>query len=178
MPRALNKFIKQEDIRSKLEWQIKENSALNKVHEFLAGAKIDESLQNLIRLNPNFYRFMYSTCVNIVYMNRKEVQIQERYVKVYSNWQAKAQGGWIGQPINNNHVLQYPPIPLNTVVEQKQMNVDPLSEDEKKEILKEKKISTRTGKAQTENRRDERKENKNLQKKYLKIKIIKPCKYF
>ena len=73
MPRALNEFTKQEDIRSKLEWQIKENTALNKVHKFLAGANIDKSLQNLIRLNCNFYRFMYSTCVNIIYMNTKEV---------------------------------------------------------------------------------------------------------
>ena len=70
--------IHQEDIRSKLEWQVKENTALNKVHKFLAGANIDKSLQNLIRLNYNFYRFMYSTCVNIIYMNTKEVQIQER----------------------------------------------------------------------------------------------------
>ena len=72
MLRALTELIKQEDIRSKLEWQIKENTALNKAHEFLAGANIDKSLQNLISLNYNFYRFMYSTCVNIVYMNKKE----------------------------------------------------------------------------------------------------------
>ena len=57
MLRALNEFIKQEDISSKLEWQIRENN----VHEFLAGANIDESLQSLIRLNHRFYRFMYST---------------------------------------------------------------------------------------------------------------------
>ena len=50
MPRALNEFIKQEDISPKLELQIKENSALNKVnpalnkvHKFLAGVNIDES---------------------------------------------------------------------------------------------------------------------------------------
>ena len=50
MPRALNEFIKQEDISSKLELQIKENTALNKVnpalnkvHKFLAGVNIDES---------------------------------------------------------------------------------------------------------------------------------------
>ena len=72
MLRALTELIKQEDVRSKLEWQIKENIALNKAHEFLAGANIDKSLQNLISLNYNFYRFMYSTCVNIVYMNKKE----------------------------------------------------------------------------------------------------------
>ena len=91
MSRALNEFIKQEYIRSKLEWQIKENTALNKVHKFLTGANIDVSLQKLIRLNHNFYRFMHSTCVNIIYMNTKEVQIQERY----SNWQATNQGGCI-----------------------------------------------------------------------------------
>ena len=136
MPRTLNEFIKQEDIRSKLEWQIKKSTALNKVHKFLAGANIDKRLQNLIRLNHNFYRFMYSTCVNIIYMNMKEVQIQERYVEGYSNWQAMGQGSWIGQPMNNDYVSQYPPLHLHTVVEQKEINVDPLSEDEKKEILK------------------------------------------
>ena len=72
MLRALTELIKQEDISSKLKWQIKENTALNKAHEFLAGANIDRSLQNLISLNYNFYRFMYSNCVNIIYMNKKE----------------------------------------------------------------------------------------------------------
>ena len=140
MSRALKEFIKQENIRSKLEWQIKESTALNKVHEFLAGANIGESLQNLIRLNRNFYRFMYSTCINIICMNTKEVQIQEQYVEGYSNSEATAQGVWIGQPMNNNYVPQYPPLPLNTVVEQKQINVDSLSENEKKEILKRQKL--------------------------------------
>ena len=45
----------------KVEWQIKESTTLKKVHVFLAGANIDESFQNLIRLNQIFYRFMYST---------------------------------------------------------------------------------------------------------------------
>ena len=150
MPRALNEFIKQEDVRSKLEWQIKENATLNKVHKFLAGANIDENLQKLICVNHNFYRFMCSTCVNIIYMNTEEVKIQERSFEGYSNLQATPQVGWISQPMNNNYVPQYPPLPLNTAVKQKQINKDPLSEDEKKEI------STRTGKARTENRRDER----------------------
>ena len=70
-------------------------------------------------------------------MNTKEVQIQERY----SNWQATAQGGWISQHMNNNYVPQYPPLPLNMVVEQKQINVDPLSEVEKKEMLKRQKLA-------------------------------------
>ena len=45
MPSALKQFINQEDIRAKLEWKIKENTALNKVHEFLANANIDEQLK-------------------------------------------------------------------------------------------------------------------------------------
>ena len=61
MPRALNEFIKQEGIKSKLESQIKESTTLKKVHVLLAGANIDESFQNLIHLNQIFYRFMYST---------------------------------------------------------------------------------------------------------------------
>lgn len=64
-------------------------------------------------------------------MKTKKVQIQEQYVG-YSNWQATAQGSWIDQPMNNNYVPQYLPLPLNTVVDQKQINVDPLLEDEKK----------------------------------------------
>ena len=60
---------------------------------------------------------------------------------MYSNWQAMAQGGWLGRSMNNSYVPQYPPLPLNTVVEQKQINVDPLSEDEKKEILKRQKLA-------------------------------------
>ena len=60
MPKALKEFIKQENTRLRLEWQIKENTALNKVYKFLAGANIDKSLQNFICLNYNFYRFMYS----------------------------------------------------------------------------------------------------------------------
>ena len=38
--------------------------------------------------------------------------------------------------MNNSYVPQYPPLPLNTVVEEKQINVDLLLEDEKKEVLK------------------------------------------
>ena len=43
--------------------------------------------------------------------------------------------------MNNNYAPQYPPLPLNMVVTQNQINVDPLSEDEKKEILKRQKLA-------------------------------------
>ena len=43
--------------------------------------------------------------------------------------------------MNNIYVPQYLPLPLNTVVEQKQIKIDPLSEDEKKEILKRQKLA-------------------------------------
>ena len=43
--------------------------------------------------------------------------------------------------MNDSYVPQYPPLPLNTVFEQKQINVDPMSEDEKREILKRQKLA-------------------------------------
>ena len=131
MPKAPKEFIKQEDTRLKLEWQIKENTVLNKVYKFLTGANIDKSLQNLIYLNYNFYRLMYSLslCLKIIYMNTKDVQIQECYVEGYSKSQTVAQRGWIVQTMKNNYVLQYPPVLLNAVVEQKQMNLEALLEN-------------------------------------------------
>ena len=160
---------------SKKDWEtgiahIRNVFAYLTVHTFLTGANIDESLQKLIRLNHNFYRFMHSTCVNIIYMNTKEVQIQERY----SNWQATAQGGWISQHMNNNYVPQYPPLPLNMVVEQKQINVDPLSEVEKKEMLKRQKLAQE--RAKLEQKIDEinaLKRKQKLAEKIFKNKKIK-----
>ena len=64
MPPALKQLINQEDVRAKLEWKIKENSAFNKVHEFLANANIGEQIKQLIRVIHQFYRFLYLTCVH------------------------------------------------------------------------------------------------------------------
>ena len=84
MSPALKQFINQEDVRAKLEWKIKENTALNKVHEFLANANIDEQLKQLIRVNHQFYRFLYSTCVHNIYMNVTKMHIQERFMETYN----------------------------------------------------------------------------------------------
>ena len=54
MPKALNDFIKQEDVRRKIEWGIKENTALNIVHDFLKDGHLDKEMQSLIRMNHNF----------------------------------------------------------------------------------------------------------------------------
>ena len=126
MPPALKQFINQEDIRSKLEWKIKENTTLNKVHEFLANANTDEQLKQLIGVNHQFYRFLHSTCVHTIYMNVNEMHIQERFVETYNEWQSVAHGGWLGQQMNNPLMpkLQSPPLPPNTVVEQKRIDID------------------------------------------------------
>ena len=55
----------------KTEWDIKENTALNIVHDFLKDGYLDEDMQSLIRMNHNFYRFIYSTTINIIYFNTK-----------------------------------------------------------------------------------------------------------
>ena len=112
-------------------------------------------------------------------MNTKEAQIQERYVEGYSNWQATARRGWISQPINNNYVPQYPSLPSNTVVKQKQINVDPLLEDEKKETLTRQKLAQE--RAKLEQKIDEMnalKRKQKLAEKVFKNKKIKTCNYF
>ena len=119
MPSALKQFINQEDIRAKLEWKIKENTTLNKVHEFLANANIDEQLKQLIWINRQFYRFLYSACVHTIYMSVTEMHIQERFVETYTEWQSVAYGGWLSQQMNNPLMpqLQHPPLPPNTIVD-------------------------------------------------------------
>ena len=100
MPRALNEFIKK-GVRGKLEWEVKENTALNLVHNFLKDGHLDAELGTLIRLNHNFYRFIYSSVINAICFNTKEVDIQERFVSQFNEWQAKAAGGWISPPVNS-----------------------------------------------------------------------------
>ena len=50
MPKALNEFIKKEEVRAKLEWQVKDNTALNFVHNFLKDGHLHAELRTLIRL--------------------------------------------------------------------------------------------------------------------------------
>ena len=83
-PRALNDFIRREDVRKKLEWDIKENPALNMVHDFLNNSHLDLEMQKLIRINRTFYKFIFSTATNIIYHNTKEVQTQDRFVSAFN----------------------------------------------------------------------------------------------
>ena len=77
IPRAFQDFIKTDQIRRKLEWDIKENTALNLIQDFLIEGHLDLEMQRLIRLNHTFYKFIFSTASNIIYHNLKEIQTQE-----------------------------------------------------------------------------------------------------
>ena len=142
MPPALKHFTNQEDMRAKLKWKIKENIALNKVHKILTNANTDEQLKQLIRVNHQFYRFLNSMCLHTIYMNVTKIHIQERFMEKYSKWQSAPNGGWLGQQMNNSLMpqLQCSPLPPNTVVEQKRIDIDPpyLFEGEKKKQVKNK----------------------------------------
>ena len=94
-------LLKKEGVRAKLEWQVKENTALNLVQNFLKDRHLDSELLTLIRLNHNFYRFIYSSVIKVICFNTKEVNIQERFVSQFNEWQAKAAGGWISPPVNS-----------------------------------------------------------------------------
>ena len=50
MPKALNEFIKKEEVRAKLKWQVKDNTALNFIHNFLKDGHLHAELRTLIRL--------------------------------------------------------------------------------------------------------------------------------
>ena len=102
MPKSLNEFIKKEEVRAKPEWQVKEDTALNLVHNFLKDEHLDVELRTLIRLNHSFYRF--------IYFNTKEELIQERFVSQFNEWQAKAAGRWISLLVNS-YYAQPPPRP-------------------------------------------------------------------
>ena len=102
MPKSLNEFIEKEEVRTKPEWQVKEDTALNLVHNFLKDGHFDAELRTLIRLNHSFYRF--------IYFNTKEELIQERFVSQFNEWQAKAVGGWISLLVNS-YYAQPPPRP-------------------------------------------------------------------
>ena len=110
MPKVLNEFIRREDIRRKIEWHVKENAALNIVHDFLKDGHLDEEIQLLIRMNHNFYRFIYSTTINIIYFNTKEIHIQELFLEKYSERRSNAQGGWLSlsPPVNQYRCMGLP----------------------------------------------------------------------
>lgn len=96
MPKLLSEFIKKEEVRAKPEWQVKGDTALNLVHNFLKDGHFDAELRTLIRLNHSFYR--------IIYFNTKEELIQERFVSQFNEWQAKAVDRWISPPVNSYYV--------------------------------------------------------------------------
>ena len=123
-------------IRRKLEWDIKENTALNLIQDFLSDSHLDLEMQRLIRLNHTFYKFIFSTASNVIYHNSKEIQRQESFVRAFNEWQSKAPGGWLPPPPPPGsfqfqepvQVPQYAAYPPGAMVESKKINLDLLSE--------------------------------------------------
>ena len=144
IPRALQDFIKTDQIRRKLEWDIKENTALNLIQDFLSDGHFDLEMQRLIRLNNTFYKFIFSTASNVIYHNLKEIQTQESFVRAFNEWQSTTPGGWLPPPPPPAsfqfqvplEVKQYAPYPPGAMVESKKINLDPLSGKDRMAILK------------------------------------------
>ena len=175
MPRAINDFIWSEEVRRKLEWDIKENPALNLVHDFLSNGHLDLQMQKLIRINHTFYRFIFSTVTNIIYHSTKEVQTQDHFVSAFNEWQSRAQGGWLAPPVNpynfqtapaplpppQPEIPQYAPYPIE------KNRPAPLSEKEKAEILKRKILDQQ--KKELEHKLEEMNERKRKLKDFEKM---------
>ena len=114
MSAALNEYILRENVWRDPGWTIKENTALNKVQDFIEKANIDQKLILYIGTNHQTYRFIYLTLINTIYYFVKEEPMQNQFIQGFTAWQANAQGGWLSQP----QPLQYP----NVVVEQKPLD--------------------------------------------------------
>ena len=84
IPRALQDFIMIDQIRRKLEWDIKKNTALNLIQDFLSNNHLGLEKQHLIRLNHTFYNFIFSTASNVIYHNLKEIQTQESFAGAFN----------------------------------------------------------------------------------------------
>ena len=144
IPRALQDFIKTDQIRRKLEWDIKENTALNLIQDLLSDGHLDLEMKRLIRLNHTFYKFIFSTASNVIYHNLKEIQTQESFVRAFNEWQSTTPGGWLPPPPPPGsfqfqvpvEVKQYAPYPPGAMVESKNINLDLLSEKDRMAILK------------------------------------------
>ena len=98
IPRALQDFIKTDQICRKLQWDIKENTVLNFIQDFLSDSHLDLEMQHFIRLNHTFYKFIFSTASNVIYYNLKEIQTQESFARAFNEWQSTAPGGWLPTP--------------------------------------------------------------------------------
>ena len=159
IPRALQDFIKTDQIHRKLEWDIKENTALK---------DLDLEMQRLIRLNHTVYKFIFSRASNVIYHNLKEIQTQESFVRAFNEWQSTAPGGWLPPPPPPGsfqfqvpvEVLQYAPYPPGAMVELKKINLNLLSEkkqngDSKKTTEHRGKKGTRTKVGRTQRKKKE-----------------------
>ena len=111
MPAALNEYISTEKVRRDLRWKIKENTALNEVHDFIEKVNIDQEVILYIRINHQTYRFIYSTLINTIYYFVNKEPIQNQFIQGFTVWQANTRGGWLSLP----QPPQYPSV----VVEQK-----------------------------------------------------------
>lgn len=81
MTRALLEFIKRDYIRKKLQFEIKENTVLNILHNYLKDGHLHDEMKSLIRINDNFYRFVFSSVIHIRYFNTREIHIQTKFLE-------------------------------------------------------------------------------------------------
>ena len=149
IPRAMQEFIKTNQIRRKLEWDIKENGTFNLIQDFLSDGHLDFEMQRLIRLNHTFYKFIFSTASQGPQRSQQPSQWQRntnagKFVRAFKEWQSTALGGWLPPPPPPGsfqfevpvEVLQYAPYPPGAILESKKIDLDPLSEKDIMAILK------------------------------------------
>lgn len=87
MTQSLNEYIFKKEVYNKLDkLELKENVAINTVHECLSNNNIDEELATLIKEYQNTYIFLFSSVFNTIYFNTKKSKMLNGIIKHYVLW--------------------------------------------------------------------------------------------
>ena len=124
MPDALNEYFSREKVRRDLGWKIKENTALNEVHDFIEKAN--------------------SILINTIYYFVNEEPIQNEFIQELTTWQANIQGGWLSLPQPSKYpsiVVEQKPIDCSKEVDKSTKGLNKKQRDKERKIALEPRLS-------------------------------------
>ena len=142
MPKDLASYIRQPAIFEKLDQlRQKENSAINLVLKYMDDGHLDEEIKLLITVNYNFYRLVFSNTCYIIYFNTSECCILKKFIGNYESWRRTKEMERRSYLPNPSHLssASRPCEPVQVI----KVDPDPLTEAEKREILKKQKSQER-----------------------------------
>ena len=128
---------------------------------------LDDEMTSLIAINHNFHRLIFSNACNIIYFNTSEYHILNNFLSDFQSWKhakdvERRNFFFASSPATTSrHVDPVQVVPVSKI------GPDPLTEAEKREILKkqENEESEKKLKRQLQEMNEQEKKNKDLTKK-------------